>query len=76
MAIELVLDRENKTPYPFEDRIGHRVCDVARENGLLIRPLVNTVVLMPPFAISKGEIDQMIDIVCDAIRVVTEGAER
>ena len=76
VAVELVLDRENKTPYPFEDRTGHRVCDVARENGLLIRPLVNTIVLMPPYAISKGEIDQMIDIVCDAIRVVTEGDER
>ena len=76
VAVELVLDRTNKTPYPFEDRIGHRVCDVARENGLLIRPLVNTIVLMPPYAISKGEIDQMLDVVCDAIRVVTEGDMR
>ena len=76
VAVELVLDRGNKTPYPFEDRTGHRVCDVARENGLLIRPLVNTIVLMPPYAVSKGEIDQMIDIVCDAIRVVTEGDAR
>ena len=52
------------------------MCDVARENGLLIRPLVNTIVLMPPYAVSKGEIDYMIDIVCDAILVVTEGDAR
>ena len=51
------------------------MCDVARENGLLVRPLVNTVVLMPPFAISKGEIDQMLDIVCDAIRCYRRGCE-
>ena len=76
VAIELVLDRENKTPYPFEDRTGHRVCDIARENGLLIRPLVNTVVLMPPYAITKREIDQMLAIVSDAIIAVTEGDER
>ena len=68
-----MLDQADKTPYPFEDRIGHRVCDIARENGLLIRPLVNTIVLMPPFAINKREIDQMLDIVSDAILVVTEG---
>ena len=72
-ALELVSNRASKTPYPFEDRIGHRVCDIARQNGLLIRPLVNTIVLMPPYAISKREIDHMLDIVFSAIQTVTEG---
>ena len=72
-AIELVADKATKTPYPFEDRIGHRVCDIARQNGLLIRPLVNTIVLMPPFAISNREIACMLDITRHAIQTVTEG---
>lgn len=76
VAVDLVLDRANKTPYPFEDRMGHQVCDVARENGLLIRPLVNTIVLMPPYAVTKDEIDYMVDIIFDAIQVVTEGDEQ
>jgi adenosylmethionine-8-amino-7-oxononanoate aminotransferase len=73
LAIELVADRKNKTPYPFEDRIGHQVCDIARNNGLLIRPLVNTIAIMPPFAISEHEIEHMLNIIYDAIRAVTEG---
>ena len=72
IAIELVADRENKTPYPFEERVGHRICHLARKNGLLMRPLINTLALMPPFVITEIEIEQMLDIVYDAIRTVTE----
>lgn len=71
VALELVSDRQNKTPYPFEDRMGYQVCKIAQDNGLLMRPLVNTLVLMPPFAISHDEIDNMLDIVYNAIITVT-----
>ncbi len=71
-AIELVSDRANKTPYPFENRMGHRICDIARNNGLLIRPLVNTIVVMPPYAISKREMNHMLDIVYRAIQTATQ----
>jgi len=73
IAIELVTDRESKTPYPFEERIGHRVCQLARNNGLLMRPLINTLVLMPPFAITETEIEHMLNIVYNAICTITEG---
>ena len=33
-------------------RIGHRVTLAARERGAIVRPLGNTVVLMPPLSIS------------------------
>ncbi len=72
MAIELVAHQQHKTPYPFEDRIGHQVCQIAQENGLLMRPLINTLVLMPPFAITKEEIATMFDILYNAIVTVTE----
>ena len=74
VAIELVKDRTRKTPYPFENRIGHKICDLARQDGLLMRPLVNTLVLMPPFAITTTEIDHMLDIVHNAICAITEKA--
>ncbi|MDA0709482.1 MAG: adenosylmethionine--8-amino-7-oxononanoate transaminase [bacterium] len=72
VAIELVAEKKNKTPYPFQARIGHRVCKVAQERGLLMRPLINTLALLPPFAITEDEIGQMLDIVYLAIREVTE----
>ena len=37
-------------------RLGHRVTLAARERGAIIRPLGDTVVLMPPLAISKADL--------------------
>jgi len=43
-------------------RIGHRVTLEARRRGAIIRPLGDTVVLMPPLAISKGELRRLLEI--------------
>ncbi|HVW37688.1 MAG TPA: adenosylmethionine--8-amino-7-oxononanoate transaminase, partial [Pirellulales bacterium] len=56
-GIELVQDREAQTPYPWAERRGQKVCDRARELGVLLRPLGNVVVLMPPLAATLEEID-------------------
>ena len=37
-------------------RLGHRVALEARERGAIVRPLGDTVVLMPPLAISKPDL--------------------
>ena len=36
-------------------RMGHRVTLEARERGVIVRPLGDTIVLMPPLAISKDD---------------------
>ena len=41
-------------------RLGHRVTLEARERGAIIRPLGDTVVLMPPLAISKAELRRLV----------------
>jgi adenosylmethionine-8-amino-7-oxononanoate aminotransferase len=45
----------------------------ARKHGLIIRPLGNVIVIMPPLAISIEEIDRICEITYDAIRKVTGG---
>ena len=72
VGIELVENGETGQPYPFEMRMGHRVIMAARGRGLIIRPLGNIVVLMPPLSISEAEIDSMIDAVYASILEVTE----
>jgi adenosylmethionine-8-amino-7-oxononanoate aminotransferase len=72
VGIELVVDRESKKPYPLEDKIGAKVCYRAREKGLIIRPLGNVVVLMPPLSISADEIKSLVRITAEALRDVTE----
>ncbi len=68
-GIELVADVANRTPFAYESQVGARICRRARSLGVLLRPLVDVIVLMPPLAITEAEIDTMIDVVA---RCVTE----
>ncbi len=71
VGIELVEDRASAAPYPYEARMGHRVCLALRKRGVILRPLGNVVVLMPPLALSDAECDHLGDAVHDAIVEVT-----
>ena len=71
-GIELVRDRRGKTPYPPAACIGHRVCMAARDDGIIIRPLGDTVVLMPPLAASPRQLADLVEATGRAIRRVTE----
>jgi adenosylmethionine-8-amino-7-oxononanoate aminotransferase len=62
-GIELVADRATGKPYPWTGRRGQRVCNHARDEGVLLRPLGNLVVVMPPLAITLDEIDRIMDAV-------------
>lgn len=66
-GIELVQDRAAQVPYPWAERRGIRVCDRARQHGVLLRPLGNVIVIMPPLAISLAEIDQICTVVEQSI---------
>jgi adenosylmethionine-8-amino-7-oxononanoate aminotransferase len=50
-------------------RMGHRVTVAARKRGAIVRPLGDTVVLMPPLAISKADLRRLVEVVGEAIRV-------
>jgi len=41
----------------LEDRVGARVCRQVRKYGVILRPLGNVIVLMPPLSISIEELD-------------------
>ncbi len=48
-------------------RLGHRVTLEARKRGAIIRPLGDVIVLMPPLAISKAELERLVETTRDAI---------
>ena len=73
-AIELVANKKSKRPFPVEDRIGTRVCSQARQRGLLVRPLGDTIVIMPPLVIDLPDLDTLLQIVQEAIQSVTGGS--
>jgi len=72
VGIELFEDVNGRRPYPYGRRMGHRVITEARRHGVVIRPLGDVIVLMPPLSISLDEIDALLEAVSRAIRRVTE----
>jgi adenosylmethionine-8-amino-7-oxononanoate aminotransferase len=72
VGIEIVKDRGTKTPYLPADKIGARIVLECRKNGLIIRPLGDVIVLMPPLSISLQELKKMMKIVFNSIKLVTE----
>jgi adenosylmethionine-8-amino-7-oxononanoate aminotransferase len=74
VGIELVQDRATKMSYPLADRIGHKVVQEARKRGLLLRPLGNVLVLMPPLSITLPQLTRLVRIVSASIRTVTATA--
>jgi len=72
VGMELVRDRATKEPYPLEMKMGIRVIQEARKRGVILRPLGNVVVLMPPLAISPKELGELLDCTYDSIRKMTE----
>jgi adenosylmethionine---8-amino-7-oxononanoate aminotransferase len=60
---------------PLEERIGHQVTLAARRRGAIIRPLGDTIVLMPPLAIEEAQLRRLVEITADAIAEATGAAE-
>jgi adenosylmethionine-8-amino-7-oxononanoate aminotransferase len=72
IGIELVKDRATKEPYTYGERMGHRVCLAARKRELMLRPLGNVIVVMPPLSIAPAEVDLLLEGVHASIKEVTE----
>ncbi len=71
-GVELVRERQSQAPFPLHERVARRVILKARERGVIIRPLDDTVALVPPLSIHTGELKQLVDATAWAIREVTE----
>jgi adenosylmethionine-8-amino-7-oxononanoate aminotransferase len=54
--------------------MGHRVCRAARDHGVILRPLGDSVIVMPPLVISAAEIDAVGDALEAAIEEVATTA--
>ena len=51
---------------PFE-RMGHRVTLEARARGVIVRPLGDVVVLMPPLSMEADVLEELVEVVSDSI---------
>jgi lysine--8-amino-7-oxononanoate aminotransferase len=74
IGIELVRNKGSREPYEWEERIGVRTSQKARELGMLTRPLGNVIVFIPPLASTQAELGEMTAILAESIIQVTEGS--
>jgi len=64
-----VRNRDGKS-FPWQDRSGGRICEEARKHGLLTRPVLDTIVLMPPLCTSTGQLAIAVDAIRLAVATV------
>jgi len=72
IGIELMQDKTRKVPFPWKQAAGSRVCLLARQYGLIIRPIGDVIIFMPPLASTPAEIGDMLDIIERSIRESTQ----
>ncbi|MHB8109615.1 MAG: adenosylmethionine--8-amino-7-oxononanoate transaminase [Syntrophorhabdaceae bacterium] len=67
VGIELVKSKKTKKPYPASEKIGQKVTLAARKRGVLIRPLGDVIVLMPPPAIDAATLSELVAVTYESI---------
>jgi len=60
IGIELIENRDLRSPYSPERRIGAQVTQDIRKHGVILRSLGDVIVLMPPLSITMDEIGHLV----------------
>ncbi|OHB59447.1 MAG: adenosylmethionine--8-amino-7-oxononanoate transaminase [Planctomycetes bacterium RBG_13_44_8b] len=67
-GVEIVKNKRTKESFPYEKLIGAELCAAMRPKGVMLRPLSDVIVLMPPVAIDLETLKKLLDIVYDTIK--------
>lgn len=70
VGIELAENRSLRSPYSPELRMGAQVCQNVRRQGVILRPLGDVVVLMPPLSITGDEIRLLVSTTAQSINEI------
>jgi adenosylmethionine-8-amino-7-oxononanoate aminotransferase len=76
IGVELVQDREKKTPFPFKDKINAKLKANAMAEGLMCYPMGGTidgqkgdhVMFAPPFIITSKHVDEIVEKFTKAVK--------
>jgi adenosylmethionine-8-amino-7-oxononanoate aminotransferase len=66
-GVELVQDRATRKPFPPALRMGAHICRNLRDRGVLLRPLGDVLVIMPPLAIDLPLLDRLCDTIYECV---------
>ncbi len=60
-AVDIVKSRKRDKIFPVEEKMGAKICLALREHGIWLRPLGNSLILVPPLITTVDEIDTLVD---------------
>ena len=69
-ALEAVRDQATKTPFEGHLSVSERIANTCTDLGLICRPLGQSVVLCPPFILTDGQMDEMVEKLDTALKKV------
>jgi len=73
LAIELVADRQRRTPLPTDRRAGLRAYRHAIGEGVVLRPLGDVLYWMPPYCIDEPALQRLAEVTAGAIEAAIHG---
>ena len=71
VGIELVQEKRARQPYTWDRRVGIRTVKEARARGVILRPLGNVIVLVPPFCITERQLTTLVEVTAASIETAT-----
>ncbi|MFH1797298.1 MAG: aminotransferase [Pseudomonadota bacterium] len=75
-CIETVADKTTRTPLPVEAEATVRIARTCSDQGLIVRPLGQNVVMSPPLILSEETVDFIAETLRGAIRAAADGLVR
>lgn len=72
-GIEIVKDKKTGRMFAVEEKTAIKICRRARDYGVILRPLGNVIVIMPPLSVSVEDIEKIFASVEKSIRDVLCG---
>ena len=61
LALDLVVDKETREPIDPMDGFANNIARVAREQGILVRPVGTKIILSPPLVFQQQHCDALVD---------------
>lgn len=66
-GIEIVKNTATRESFPYEKTVGAKLCMAMRPKGVMLRPLGDVIVLMPPVAIDLPTLRELLDVISETI---------
>jgi adenosylmethionine-8-amino-7-oxononanoate aminotransferase len=76
IGIELVADKPTRTSFDRSLRTGAAICERIRRRGIILRPLADTIILMPPLAMELDDLRTIVDAVAAEIGELRPGGNK